>query len=144
MSTETLCGIVIGGFLSLVITWFFHVLQGRRKKAIRKQLEDIDLHMEYLDRLRSSDEYRLGMAFFFLFGVLFLIALGLLLPAVARSLPFSWLGPVCSSLSFLCFLAAAMAAFMEAGSFRDLSNIERTTARIDEKRKKLLKKLEDA
>lgn len=144
MSSETIYGIVIGSVVSLVIAWFFHALQGRRKRVIRQKLKDLDFHMEYVGRLRESDEYRLGMAFFYLFTVLFLIALGLLLPAIAKHTVFNWLAPVFSSFSLLCFLAAAITAFMEARSFRDLSNIERTKNRIETKRKKLQQQLEDA
>ena len=144
MSSETLYGIVIGGLVSLLISWVFHFLQARRKKAIREQLKDLDFHMGYIGRLRESDEYRLGMAFFNLFAILFLIALGLMLPTAGSLLSLDSVIPLTSFLSLFCFVAAAGMAYGEAVSFRDLSNIERTTARIEAKRKKLQEKLEDA
>lgn len=144
MSSETIYGIVIGTVASFLITWVFHVIQGRRKKVIRKQLEELDSHMEYVGRLRDSDEYRLGVAFFWLFAILFLVAVGLLASALTKIIPTPGLTSLFNFLSFSCFLAAALAAYFEAGSFRDLSNIERTTKRIEDKREKLKQQLEDA
>lgn len=135
---------ILGVLASILIGGFFYLLQSRKKKVIRQQLKDLDQHLEYVGRLRESEEYRLGMAFFFLFVVLFCISVGLLIPAIAKLFSSPWVGTVSTFISFMLFLFAAIAALTEARSFRDLSNMERTTGRIERQRQKLQQKLEDA
>jgi hypothetical protein len=139
---------VFWGVVGIFSTCFVFFLQNRKKKSIKKNLKDLDLHLEYVSRLRGSQEYLFGMAFFAVFIVTFFISLGLLLPAAGRYfntlLPYTWVGGLANALSMLFFMLAVIVSFVEALNFRDFSNFERTQARIEKKKAKLIEDLSNA
>ncbi|PYC27385.1 hypothetical protein DMO17_06495 [Aquipseudomonas alcaligenes] len=134
--------------MGVAVTWIVFILQGRKKKAIRQRLRELDLHLEYVNRLKGSQEYLFGIAFFALFMVLFFISVGLMLPALGEYLlsilPFPLIAKLCNALSMMSFMLATIVAFTEALAFRDFSNIERTQQRIEKKRAKLQEDLNNA
>jgi len=134
--------------MGVAVTLVIFFLQSRKKKSIRKSLRELDLHLEYVNRLQGSQEYLFGMAFFALFMVIFFIALGLMLPALGEYLhsilSFPLIPQLCNAFSMMSFILATVVAFTEALTFRDFSNIERTQQRIEKKRAKLQEDLSNA
>lgn len=147
MSTDIYLAVIptvvslVGGF------WIGSHFANRRRKYSDK-LKELDSELEYVTRLRRSSLDLTRKAITHLFLTLFLLALGMLLPAF-----YELMSPLGANafielfvrvVSVLALFIAVLFSFSEFRTYTDVISYEKAVERISTKKKRILDKIENA
>ncbi|MBM7124154.1 hypothetical protein ACFFJT_06800 [Dyella flava] len=137
-------GFIGGCAFSLLL----YILQNNRKKRIKEKIDELDLHMRYIQKIRKSSVELNRKAFMWMFTVLFCISGSLLLSLFAKmwSPKFSsgLVETIFSPFSLVLLMGAVIFSASEVIVYHDVSNFSRALERIENKKKKLADKLSNA
>ena len=135
----------LGGCAFSLLLYF---LQNNRKKRIRQRLDELDVHMKYVQKIRKSSVELNRKAFMWLFTVLFCISGSLLISLFAKmwspKLSADLVETFFSPFALVLLMGAVIFSASEVIVYHDVSNFSRAMERIESKKKKLAEKLNNA
>ncbi|PHS31806.1 MAG: hypothetical protein COA95_04775 [Methylophaga sp.] len=146
MDDLVMVGFMLSG-LSIVATWFFARFYFTRKKKWNEKIEELEKHLEYVNKVRKSSIEMSRQAFRSLFVILFSISFALFIPSIVEYATLSsgleWKhASVAVALLKVAFLSAAVViSFKMSLDFRDVIHYQKAVERINRKLEKLKNKV---